>query len=315
LIQGIGSSSVYQVKGGVKRHVPNGLSFNGHGLRWGDIDVLPASMVASVPTGNPLMDLKATGVLLSGSGTAVYVMENGAKRHIANAGAFNACGYAWDAIFRIDDALLNAVPTGGSVTGAPCPVYSPPDEALFTAGSSTVYVSRSGLKRPVPNIATFNGRGFEWGNLDALHPQYSSSLQAGRPILDILSDGQLLMSTGTAVYVTQGGTKRHIHTASLLTGCGYAWDSISNVGGAISLIPTGSPLANPPCPSFSAPDGTLVMGSGTAVYILNGGQRRLVTHPAVMATCGYLWGNIDQLPEGLVESIPAGPAVDVLSCP
>jgi hypothetical protein len=315
LIQGAGSTGLYVVKAGLKRHVPNVPTFNGLGLRWGDLDVLPASTAAAVPTGNPLVNLRATGILLSGSGTAVYVMENGTRRHIASVAVFTDCGYAWDAIYRTDDVSLDAVPAGPPVTGSPCPVYTPPEASVFTAGTTTIYVVRSGLKRPIPNIATFDARGFQWGNIDSIHPQYASSLPTGWPILDILYDGQLVKSTGTAVYVTQSGTKRHIYSASLLTGCGYSWDSIASLGDAISTIPLGSALTSPPCPHFSAPDGTLFMGSGSAVYVMDGGRRRHIANAAVMAACGYEWGNIDQLPDGLVESIPAGPTLSGAPCP
>lgn len=314
LVQGAGSSAVYQVREGVKRHVPNALSFNGHGLRWGDLDVLPASYVNSISTGNPLMNISATGVLITGSGSAVYVMENGAKRHLANAAVFSGCGYAWDAIIGVDDASLAAVPPGPTLTGSPCPVYTPPGETLFTAGTSTVYVARSGLKRPIPNVATFNGRGFEWGNLDGLHPQYASSLSAGEPVLNVLTDGQLVKSASTSVFVMDDGARRHIYSASLLTGCGYSWDSIARLGAEISAIPVGPSVISPPCPEFGA-DGALIRGSGTAVYVMQGGTRRHVANASVMTACGYQWGNIDQIPDGHLESIPVGAPLVSTPCP
>jgi hypothetical protein len=315
LIQAEGTTALYVVRNGIKRHVPNVLSFNGLGLKWGDLDILPAARVQSLPTGNPLMNLKATGVLVSGSGSAVYVMDEGRKRHIVSAGVFEDCGYAWDAIFASDNASVSALPSGTPMSSGPCPAYRPPDDAVFTTGSSTIYVSSAGVRRAIPNVPTFNGRGFQWGNVDDLHPLYASALAPGRPVLDILTDGQLLRSSGTAVYVMEDRAKRHIHSPGVLSGCGYSWDSIVALGDEISSIPPGSSLTSPPCPNFGAPDGTLIQGSGTAVYVVEGGRRRHVANVAVMAACGYQWGNIDQLPDGHIASIPTGPVVSGAPCP
>lgn len=315
IVQAEGSTSLYVVRGGLKRHVPNVLTFNGLDLNWGDLDVLPSARVQSLPTGNPLINLKATGILLSGSANAVYVMEDGRKRHIVSAGAFDACGYAWDAILRSDDASLGAIPPGAPVSGEACPTYAPAEGTLFTVGSSTVYLTRVGLKRPIPNVPTFNGRGLQWGNVDDIHPLYASALAPGRPVLDILTDGQLLLSTGTAVYVMEDRAKRHIQSPVVLSSCGYSWDSILTLGEEISLIPPGSTLTGQPCPVYDAPDATLIQGSGTAIYVIESGRRRHVANVAVMAACRYEWGNVDRLSDGHLASIPTGPVLSAAPCP
>ncbi len=315
LIRGSGAPEVYVIRGGYKRHIPNLLTFSGLGFRWGNLDVVPASFAALVPAGNTTLDLETTGILLKGSGPEVYVMQDGARRHIANLAVMTSCGYAWDAVFRVDDSALNSTPTGAQLTGTPCPVFEPPEWALLKGEGPEIFVARGGLKRHIPNVATFNGRGFRWGDVDLVPPQYLSQIAAGHPVLDVTTDGQLIKAAAPAVYVMDGGSKRALSAPSVLPACGYTWDAINRLQNEISSIPSGAPVSGAPCPVFSAPDGTLVKGSGPAVYVLAGGQRRAVASPSVMTACGYRWGDIDSVPDSTLATAPEGPLVTGAPCP
>ena len=52
------------------------------------------------------------GALVTGSGPEVYIIQAGQRRWIPNPETFNALGLNWNAIQRISDADLNAIPLG-----------------------------------------------------------------------------------------------------------------------------------------------------------------------------------------------------------
>jgi hypothetical protein len=109
------------MQGGLKRHIPNLVTFAVGGFQWGNVNHLPDSSLNAIDSGDPLLDVLADGNLLKGSGPAVYVMEGGQKRHIISEAAFAACGYGWDAVYVVPDASLDVIPTGSSLSGPPCP--------------------------------------------------------------------------------------------------------------------------------------------------------------------------------------------------
>ncbi|MBI3975440.1 MAG: hypothetical protein HY334_03525 [Armatimonadetes bacterium] len=120
LLKGSGSA-VYVMENGLKRHIPNPVTFAAQGFLWGNVNRIADSSLNAIPTGDPLPDVGADGSLLKGSGSAVYVMQDGLKRHVTSPTVMAECGYSWDAIFVIPDSVLNAIPTGSALSGPPCP--------------------------------------------------------------------------------------------------------------------------------------------------------------------------------------------------
>ncbi|MBI3975441.1 MAG: N-acetylmuramoyl-L-alanine amidase, partial [Armatimonadetes bacterium] len=83
LLRGTGSA-VYVMQKGLKRHVPNQLTFAAQGFLWGNVNRIPDSRLNAIPTGHPLLNARADGNLLRGTGSAVYVMQAGLKRHVTS---------------------------------------------------------------------------------------------------------------------------------------------------------------------------------------------------------------------------------------
>ena len=72
------------VQNGIKRHVPNPVTFFARGMTEGEINRISGAALNAVPTGRPLLDTLASGNLIKGSGHPVYVMHAGGK--MAHAG-------------------------------------------------------------------------------------------------------------------------------------------------------------------------------------------------------------------------------------
>src|SRR3990172_4723410 len=225
LLKGSGSQ-VFVIRGGLKRNVPNPATFAANGLNWSAILTIPDSILDALPAGQPLLDVIANGNLLKGTGQEVYVMDGGLKRHVADPGVLDSCHYGWDAVYTIHDSLLTPIPTGGQLSGAPCPPFSPPSGRLVNGTVDTVYVMAGGLKRGTPNPATFAAKRFQWGDINLVPDSSLALIPAGQPLLDVLANGNLLKGTGPEVYVMDGGLKRHVADPGVLDGWHYGWEAL-----------------------------------------------------------------------------------------
>ncbi len=243
-------------------------------------------------------------------------MQGGLKRHITSPDAFRNCGYDWDAVYVISDSRLNAIPTGSSISGPPCPHLSPPSGFLVKGSDASVYVMRGGLKRHVPNPVTFEAGGLLLGNINRIPDSSLDAIPTGDPLLNTLADGNLVKGSGTAVYVMQGGLKRHISSPDAFRNCGYVWDAVYVITDSrLNAIPTGSSISGPPCPHLSPPDGTLIKGSDAPAYVMEAGLKRHIVSAEALVTCGYLWGNVNRVPDSSLVSIPVGDDLAEGSCP
>ncbi len=315
LISGKGPE-IYVMRDGIKRHIPSRVTFEAMGFEWGNIDAVPESSLASIPSGRSLLDAMADGNLLRDSGDAVYVMEGGRKRHVTSPQVLAGCGYGWDAVYAIPDSLLGSIPTGASLSGPPCPKLSPPSGSLISGAGPEIYVMRDGIKRHIPGRVTFEAMGFQWGNINNVPESSLASIANGDALLDVLADGNLLVGSGPEVYVMEGGLKRHVVSRSVMESCGYGWDAVYAISDSLlGSMPTGVPLDGPPCPRLSFADGTLLSGSGPEVYVVVGGSKRHITNREVFGACGYLWGNINAVLDGVLAAFPTGESLTGAPCP
>ena len=170
------------MRGGLKRHAPNPLTFDVEGMRWGNLERLHQSIVTRIPTGEPLLDARDDGNLIRSSGPEVYVMGGGRKRHILSPSAMAACGYEWDAVRFVTDSSLASVQTGSNLSGPPCPEYLPPQGTLIKGvGRPEVYVIDAGRRRHIISPAIF-GSCYEWGNLNPAPDSSVANIPAGPPL-------------------------------------------------------------------------------------------------------------------------------------
>jgi hypothetical protein len=101
-----------------------------------------------------------------------------------------------------------------------------------------------------------------------------------------------------------------------MEGCGYGWDAVYAIPDSLlGSIPTGASLGGPPCPRLALADGTLLASSGPEVYVMEGGSKRGVTSREVFGSCGYLWGNINPVPDSVLAGIPTGESLTGAPCP
>lgn len=315
LLRGSGSAKVYVMRSGLKRHIPNAATFEVNGYKWPDVLDVPDSVIDSLPTGRTVLNVLADGNLVQGPGSAVYVMEGGARRHIKSSSVMSACGYRWDAVYRVSDARLDHIRAGPALGKPPCPRLSPPDGTLLQGDNARVYMMSDGLRRHVKNGLTFEALGLKWGEIDRVPGGAVAMITSGHSLPNVRADGNLLTGSGGAVYVMQGAKKRHVASVGVFDACGYGWDAVYTVTDErLGSISTGSKLSGGPCPEWSPPGNALLRGSGSAIYVAKAGLKRHVPNMATLESEGLLWGNLDVIPDSVLAALPKGsPLLDVLA--
>ncbi len=316
MVRGSGTS-IFVMSGGLRRHLPNLATLQARSLEWGDVNSITESQLNGIPRGKALLDTLTTGFLVKGTGASVYVIDAGIKHHVTSLEVLNGCGYSFEAVFTLPDATINAIPMGTAMTNASsCPRFSPPDGSLLTADGTAVLAAQTGLKRLVPNTPTLRWLGYRPENIDTVHNEYLADLPTGDPLLNVFANGQLVKGSGPEAYVMQDGIRRHVTTLDIFLTCGYNWGAIQNLPDSdLASIPVGAPLTTPPCPAATFPQGAILRGSSVELFVVDSTVRRKIVSPDTFNGCGYQWGNISSVADGILNSLPIGAPLGGAPCP
>jgi hypothetical protein len=180
LLKGSGSVT-YVTQQGIRRFVPNGVTFEALGYRWGDINTLRQGALNMIAEGDPMLNVLSTGNLLKGTAAFTYVTQNSTRRYITSPSAMQQCGYGSDAVRVISDVMLGSIASGANVSGPPCPRLSPPTGALVKGSGAQVYVMQSGQKRYVDG-PTFASCGYHLGNVNLIPVSSLNAIATGPPL-------------------------------------------------------------------------------------------------------------------------------------
>ncbi|NIQ77715.1 MAG: sulfatase-like hydrolase/transferase [Anaerolineae bacterium] len=123
-------------------------------------------------------------------------------------------------------------------------------------------------------------------------------------------DGTLLKGSSDAIYVAQGSLKRRIPNAVSLEAYGHQLENVEGIADSkLDGIPTGAPLLD------VLADGNLLRGSGSEIYVMEGGAKRRLTGAGVMGPCHYGGDAVHVISDGLLEAIPSGVGLSGPPCP
>ncbi|MBI1754727.1 hypothetical protein HY250_01415 [Candidatus Azambacteria bacterium] len=124
------------------------------------------------------------GTLMKGSGERVYFLENGMKRWVPDAAAFNSFEFNWDAIQTVSDEDLLGYPTGKNLDSK----SRYPDGALVRANKAEggdgvkVYLVERGARRWIQTEQDFGRLGLEWYSIHDVSPKKLKSISEGKLI-------------------------------------------------------------------------------------------------------------------------------------
>jgi len=111
------------------------------------------------------------GLVLKGSGTEIYVLEDDKLRWISSLEAFEFFNYRWEQVHVVDDSFLEKFEKG-----------HPIHVLLQCQGSPHIYALENGQKRWIKDILTFEAEGYVWGDVKLVSCDYLRSLPDGPPI-------------------------------------------------------------------------------------------------------------------------------------
>ena len=111
------------------------------------------------------------GLVLKGSGSDIYVLEDDKLRWISSLDAFEFFGYRWDQVHVVDDGFLEQFEPG-----------RPIHVLLKCGGSPHIYALENGQKRWIEDILAFEAEGYVWEDLKSVSCDYLRNLPDGLPI-------------------------------------------------------------------------------------------------------------------------------------
>jgi hypothetical protein len=111
------------------------------------------------------------GLVLKGSGSEIYVLQDDKLRWISSLDAFDHMGLDWGDVHIVDDAFLSRFEQG-----KPIHVLLKCDE------SPHIYRLENGQKRWIKDIATFEAEGHVWEDVRFVSCDYLRGIPDGPPI-------------------------------------------------------------------------------------------------------------------------------------
>jgi hypothetical protein len=111
------------------------------------------------------------GLVLKGSGSDIFVLEDDKLRCISSLEAFEFFGYRWEEVHVVDDSFLEKFEKG-----------RPIHVLLKCQGSPHIYALENGQKRWIKDIPTFETEGYVWGDVKSVSCDYLRGLPDGTPI-------------------------------------------------------------------------------------------------------------------------------------
>lgn len=265
------------------RYTPN---FSGQDLfldRYNKIKQL--FTVPAFPTILPL-----DGALVQAPGDpTVYVIDGGQKRKITSPEMFMSNHFHWEDRTYIGSDQLTQYSDG--------PTYNFRAGTLIQApGEAAVYVvsivSGAEQKRLIPSPDVFKALGYDWASILRTDANIVHAMPGGPAVTaDSYPDGTWVKpADAPGVYEIDNGQKRHVANAQTFLSYRFRWEDVARIDSAkLAALPDG--------PALWYREGTLIKGSGPAIYVVDvtGGttyQKRLIPSPDVFQALRFDWSRV-----------------------
>jgi hypothetical protein len=128
-----------------------------------------------------VIDWRTDGVLVKGSGPAVYLMQAHQRRWIPNPDTFNFMKLDWNVIQVVVNADLEGIPRGPDVP-------SRANGALMRGSGPAVYWMQGGLRRWIPDPDTFNAMRLNWNAIQAVSDADLEAVPRGQDVPSVRLD-------------------------------------------------------------------------------------------------------------------------------
>ncbi|MFA4880890.1 MAG: hypothetical protein WC650_04690 [Candidatus Doudnabacteria bacterium] len=177
LVRGSGPA-IYVVENNRRRHIASMKVLKDLGYKMSDIRKISDTELASI-AGGPAAESggkKIDGTLIrTKKNPAIYVLDYGKRRHIAEWNVFQANGYFWKDVKIISEEEMASYPTDKQM------VLN--DGIIVQAkGRPGIYAAEYGNLRPIKNLETFKSLGYKWAWVKTVSAQYLDSVPKGETL-------------------------------------------------------------------------------------------------------------------------------------
>jgi len=148
-----------------------------------------------------------------------------------------------------------------------------------------VYVVANGKRRGIVSAKVFKDLGYKWANLIKVTKQELESYPMGKFIFFFFfHTSGTLVKIGNAIYKIENGKLRKIKSPGMFAVNGFKWSNVVIATEEDSNLPMGE--------AISFPNGTLLKGSKSTVYLVENGKKRMFVNAKSFLERNYAWKNI-----------------------
>ena len=302
VLLGTPDGAIYLVSDGVRRHITSPTTFAGLGLSFANVRNVSELGASVHRKGAPITSsvIVPDGVFVKTSSSPnVYLVVDGAARHIPTEAVFLSYRTEWNEISSITQQQLTALGGPGSAIGFR-------NGLLILTPDSKVSAISDGARRHIPSESLFLSLGYEFADVVTVSEAEAALHSEGSPVTsDIHPNGTLLKSSGPAIWMLRDGVLWPVASADAFITRAF-WSEI--------VTPSDSQLASYPNLGIGWRDGVL-LDVGGAVYIVSNGLRRHIVSPEVFEGLGLSWSNIMAVGNAAAAVHPLGSPVTGAAVP
>ncbi len=227
------------------------------------------------------------------SSLAIYLL-NGHKHWIPNMSVFNSQFDVSDIVY-ISNAEMNGYSSGTRVRR--------PDGTLIRGSGPAIYVIEHGAKRHISSWSIFVNLGYTTSMVKKISNSGLSYYYTNGNNWTSTSShasGVLIRAGGSAaVYRIEDGQRRRIKSREMFIRNGFSFSNVVSVSPSeMSNYSDGADIVYP--------DGTLLKGTGAEIYVIEYGNKRLIS-PLSFVNLGYTLSNIITISDSdLTNNYPDG---------
>jgi hypothetical protein len=242
------------------------------------------------------------GDLVRAKGDAkIYLVQNGQRRCFANEEVFRQMGFKRNDIKDIDPQDMMNIPEGRPIWSEEIIAVFPEGTLIRLRGKTQTYVIQGGRKCYIPDLETFQSRGYSWDQVKEVDQATLDSIFTGIPIQSVKPPFQYTPpGQQQAVQPPPTGPPPMIQTQPSPS------PMPSQPYGSSSTQPGTGSTSYQTQPQSFFPDGTSIKGSGPDVYLIQNGVRRLVPDMETFNAMGFNFANIIKVDDQRLGGIPLG---------
>lgn len=270
------TSPTYAIKDSIKYPVNSLDTLFAWGMDCLSVDTVSDDVLNTYPTGAPI-----TRVIKSVDSSSIYVVANGARRHIRTSLYVTQLGLDSEPVSELPSSVVNAIPEGAPLGYL---VKAPNDDKIYLAQATT--------KIYIPDVPTVAAWGFDLSELIILDSTYINAL----PTIATLS--MLVKGSAPEIYVATNHQFFWIPSLQRVQDWAMQNFSVTVVDDQfLNSLPKAGQLTK------------LTRGSGDPIYYIDKGKRYHITSLATAQRYLKNYGPLTPMSDILIGRIPTGPDI------